>query len=256
MGNKWYCISLTLETGITHTVWVILYETYRGAELKWLTVAFVKLSRRASSAFLNLSWIIMNTIISSDRRLFSRIGLFKVVTWYDSTFCGIICHHVTSYDVIWHIVMKPWTWVHFESVLAFRRWFQQVLYHSSKDFRKVKAVTTGAKIFLTSLAPSSHFSMWRGRHRCQQYLSTKDNKIRGLHRCWWRMLDTKCVGDKFEMLVTDLIHWENHQHSEKSRQHLKSVTIRTMSPKSLSPFALNLPQRRLEQLVLFESWSL
>ena len=144
MGNKWYCISLTLETGITHTVWVILYETYRGAELKWLTVAFVKLSRRASSAFLNLSWLIMNTIISSDRRLFSRIGLFKVVTWYDSTFCGIICHHVTSYDVIWHIVMKPWTWVHFESVLAFRRWFQQVLYHSSKDFRKVKTVTTGA----------------------------------------------------------------------------------------------------------------
>ena len=23
------------------------------------------------------------------------------------------------------------------------------------------------------------------------------------HRCWWRMLETKCVGDKCEMLVTD-----------------------------------------------------
>ena len=23
------------------------------------------------------------------------------------------------------------------------------------------------------------------------------------HRCWWRMLETKCVGDKFEMLMTD-----------------------------------------------------
>ena len=22
-------------------------------------------------------------------------------------------------------------------------------------------------------------------------------------RCWWRMMETKCVGDKFEMLVTD-----------------------------------------------------
>ena len=31
-----------------------------------------------------------------------------------------------------------------------------------------------------------------------------------LHRCWWRMLETKWVGDKFEMLVTDLIHRENH----------------------------------------------
>ena len=26
----------------------------------------------------------------------------------------------------------------------------------------------------------------------------------GLHRCWWRMLETKCVGDNFEMLVTVL----------------------------------------------------
>ena len=27
-----------------------------------------------------------------------------------------------------------------------------------------------------------------------------------LHRCWWRMLEAKSVGDKFEMLVADLIH--------------------------------------------------
>ena len=40
-----------------------------------------------------------------------------------------------------------------------------------------------------------------------------------LHRCWWRMLETKCVGDKFEMLVTDLIHWENHKHNETSHHH-------------------------------------
>ena len=35
------------------------------------------------------------------------------------------------------------------------------------------------------------------------------------------MLETKCVGDKFEMLVTDLINWENHHHNEekKSYQH-------------------------------------
>ena len=25
-----------------------------------------------------------------------------------------------------------------------------------------------------------------------------------LHQCWWRMLETKCVGDNFEMLVTVL----------------------------------------------------
>ena len=27
------------------------------------------------------------------------------------------------------------------------------------------------------------------------------------HRCWWRMLETKCVGDTFKMLVTDLRRW-------------------------------------------------
>ena len=38
---------------------------------------------------------------------------------------------------------------------------------------------------------------------------------------WWHVLD---VGDRFRMLVTDLIHWENQQHNEKSRQHNDSAT--------------------------------
>ena len=32
-------------------------------------------------------------------------------------------------------------------------------------------------------------------------------KMKWLHRCWRRMLETKCVGDKFEMLVTDSGCW-------------------------------------------------
>ena len=36
--------------------------------------------------------------------------------------------------------------------------------------------------------------------RCQW----RSNKPRRLHRCWWRMLETKYVGDNFEMLVTVL----------------------------------------------------
>jgi len=44
-------------------------------------------------------------------------------------------------------------------------------------------------------------------------------------------LETKGVGDKFEMLVTDLIHKENHQHNEKRRQHYDSATnISNQSP--------------------------
>ena len=36
-----------------------------------------------------------------------------------------------------------------------------------------------------------------------------------LHLCWWRMLETKCVGHKFEMLVTDLLRWKNHPYNKK-----------------------------------------
>ena len=48
-------------------------------------------------------------------------------------------------------------------------------------------------------------------------------------RFWWRMLETKCVGDKFKMLLTDLKHWKKNQHNEK-------VPNITFSPASLPPF--------------------
>ena len=55
--------------------------------------------------------------------------------------------------------------------------------------------------------------------------------FRRLHRFWWRRLQTKCVGDKFEMLVTDSQCWKNHQHNEKSRQYNYSATnISNQSP--------------------------
>ena len=67
--------------------------------------------------------------------------------------------------------------------------------------------------------------------------STKQgHSLEGLHRCWWRMLETKCVGDNLEILMIDLICWwpKNHQHNaKKSRQH--KVTIMKLTPTSLSP---------------------
>ena len=38
------------------------------------------------------------------------------------------------------------------------------------------------------------------------------------------MLETKSVGDKFNMMVTDCIYGENHQNNEKNRQHNDSAT--------------------------------
>ena len=55
----------------------------------------------------------------------------------------------------------------------------------------------------------------------------------GDQMCWWQVWD---VGDRFRMLLIDLIHWENHQHNEKKsptqwfcQQHLKSVTIKSVT---------------------------
>ena len=60
---------------------------------------------------------------------------------------------------------------------------------------------------------------------------------------WWQVWD---VDDRFRMLVTDLIHWENHQHNGKINNimilpptsqigHHHKVTSIKMSPTSLSP---------------------
>ena len=74
--------------------------------------------------------------------------------------------------------------------------------------------------------------------------------------CWWQVWD---VGDRFRMLVTDLIHWENHQHNEKvlnimilsptsEISHHDKVTNITMSPTSLSPFTSRLGEKTTKQL--------
>ena len=34
-----------------------------------------------------------------------------------------------------------------------------------------------------------------------------DWRLKRLYRCWWRMWETKCVGDKFEMLISDSGCW-------------------------------------------------
>ena len=86
-------------------------------------------------------------------------------------------------------------------------------------------------------------------------------KVR-LHRCWWRMLEMKCVGDNFEILVTDLrcywqFYWEYHQNYEKNSVtnimvlssiskncHHHKITNIILSSTSLSPkikMALFLP---------------
>ena len=66
--------------------------------------------------------------------------------------------------------------------------------------------------------------LYEGRSLCSNHWIIPSD---GWHRCWWRMLETKCVGDKFKMLVAN----KNHQHNKKSRQHNDSVTnISNRSP--------------------------
>ena len=61
-----------------------------------------------------------------------------------------------------------------------------------------------------------------------------------LHRCWWQMSETKCVGDKFEMRVTAWRCWWVNSSTKPPtfvtttchrfyNQHLQTVTIIMMS---------------------------
>ena len=65
------------------------------------------------------------------------------------------------------------------------------------------------------------------------------------HWCWWRMFETKCVGDKFEMLVTDIRKITNITSKVANMMilpptsqigHHHKVTNIAMSPTSLSSF--------------------
>ena len=48
-----------------------------------------------------------------------------------------------------------------------------------------------------------------------------------LHRCWWRMLETKCVDDNFDLLITDILHWESHQYFLCAKHYDSVTTIKS-----------------------------
>ena len=53
------------------------------------------------------------------------------------------------------------------------------------------------------------------------------------HRCWWRMLETKCVGHKLKMLMTDLrCWWQNHYVGDFFRYVGDFFTVFNRSPTS------------------------
>ena len=58
------------------------------------------------------------------------------------------------------------------------------------------------------------------------------NRVR-LHRCWWRMLETKWVGEKLKMLVTDPRCWWPIKYIGKIATITKTITnIMILSPTS------------------------
>ena len=79
------------------------------------------------------------------------------------------------------------------------------------------------------------------RNRLDQFWKINiDSQQFGLHRCWWRMLETKCVGDNFEILVTVLVVFVGNilylltwasLTTKRCQQYRNSVTnIRRLSP--------------------------
>ena len=41
------------------------------------------------------------------------------------------------------------------------------------------------------------------------------------YRCWWRMLETVCVGDKFHILMTEFSRGKSRQHNDSANNCLK-----------------------------------
>jgi len=89
-------------------------------------------------------------------------------------------------------------------------------------------------------------------------ISQRETVVTGwLHRYWWRMLKTKCVSDKFEILVTDSECWWPIWYIDKINDitkkvanimilpptseisHHHKVTNITMSPTALKPRRLH-----------------
>ena len=95
-----------------------------------------------------------------------------------------------------------------------------------------------------TLLPCQTLQTFIEAQSCFYWISHKLYKVSSIlvtddgdQTCWWQVLD---VGDRFRMLMTDLIRRENHQNNEKSRQHNDSACqnlpwTSEMSPTSLSP---------------------
>ena len=70
---------------------------------------------------------------------------------------------------------------------------------------------------LSSLSSIAVFLSWSFSHTlkndCVEFRIHRVNEgWKGLHRCWWRMLGTICVGDNYKILVSFLAILETHIH--------------------------------------------
>ena len=69
------------------------------------------------------------------------------------------------------------------------------------DQKSGRIIRTENLVFWIEFEQYIFFQSWKkGRKLVKK-------QLKWLHRCWWRMLETKCVFDKFEMLVTDSGCW-------------------------------------------------
>ena len=55
----------------------------------------------------------------------------------------------------------------------------------------------------------------------RNHVLLSENEFPRLHQCWWQVWD---FGNRYRMLVSDLMHWESQQHNEKGHQHNDSAS--------------------------------
>ena len=141
-----------------------------------------------------------------DKQLVRSRLLFVISKWNDdgNTMCRWNC--AIWWFITFHMVQK----------IGFYSWWLITL-HYNDGIQTGQSLPWGAVVTPVTLSYFARLLTMR------KVTLRHFEPISRLHRCWWRILGTKCVGDNFEMFVTDSGCWWPIKYIEKITNMTKKV---------------------------------
>ena len=129
--------------------------------------------------------------------------ILRLACWNINNFlCNAHHDHPYSHHVSWHLLSAKLSLTHASGSVT---WFMSI--EPSELKKGWPSISSRLKV--KSILPMLK-SCWRKlvtwfvlNYYLNPFLMLNLLESFWLQRCWWRMLETKCVVDKFEMLVTN-----------------------------------------------------